>query len=642
MGNPTSTPSTRLSPGASSPSSSPIFCRSRIRPPRVLLPNQHFSDLRTTTDSVAIVMCGPECSEKDSTAMDCSCVNDEAVAAVACGECVRECEVASCSVELTSQCTDQCVVVACNDAHHPVPLFSAVPAEQPCDTTCLNSPDCATFDEFLQCCADAHESLTQSMLGQDNLGMNNSFGPWDFEALLCSCTDSSSTVYSQASSSSNQSPVDSVAPSPQIVASVPFQPQPAISHPVSPIPSLPSSQSHIQHPAYPLGTAINPSAQSGPLRCMWGDCGQTFTSLNELVGHVNLQHLRLPGPGPAAPNPAASLPSPPSTLPSAMPYQQPPLHQQTFSDPTSLSCLWADCQQYPNPQSIPGTSSSTSLDNALGFLATHLLHDHLGVSGRGVAPTGAPPFAGPEFKQVHGAAGQRRTPPRGDEPIAGPPTPVPEHDCSQPSAHVCRWRACTECFMSCDELTAHIAAVHVGGGRAHYDCYWEGCNRHGELGFASKQKISRHLQSHTGHRPFQCTVCGQNFSEAATLAQHMRRHTQEKPYVCDFPGCGKAFAITGALTIHKRTHNGNKPFKCTYCDKAFAESSNLSKHLRTHTGVRPYTCPEPGCNKAFARPDQLQRHMKVHGKKGMEAANPRVSPSGTSAEVIMAIQTAIG
>ena len=108
-------------------------------------------------------------------------------------------------------------------------------------------------------------------------------------------------------------------------------------------------------------------------------------------------------------------------------------------------------------------------------------------------------------------------------------------------------------------------------------------------------------QSHTGHRPFQCSVCHQNFSEAATLAQHMRRHTREsgspisdfspvsrcpdrpapfaEPYACDFPGCGKAFAIAGALTIHKRTHNGSKPFKCSYCERAFSESSNLSKHV---------------------------------------------------------------
>ena len=86
-------------------------------------------------------------------------------------------------------------------------------------------------------------------------------------------------------------------------------------------------------------------------------------------------------------------------------------------------------------------------------------------------------------------------------------------------------------------------------------------------------------QTHTGHRPFTCSECGQHFSEAATLAQHMRRHTRERPYKCDHPGCGKAFAIMGALTIHKRTHNGDKPFKCGVCGKAFEESSNLSKHV---------------------------------------------------------------
>jgi hypothetical protein len=32
---------------------------------------------------------------------------------------------------------------------------------------------------------------------------------------------------------------------------------------------------------------------------------------------------------------------------------------------------------------------------------------------------------------------------------------------------------------------------------------------------------------HTGHKPFQCKLCKQYFSEAATLQQHMRRHTHE-------------------------------------------------------------------------------------------------------------------
>ncbi|THH02675.1 hypothetical protein EW026_g186 [Hermanssonia centrifuga] len=223
----------------------------------------------------------------------------------------------------------------------------------------------------------------------------------------------------------------------------------------------------------------------------------------------------------------------------------------------------------------------------LGVLATHLLHDHLGLPTRSISndlsSLAEVNFAQPgKYYEPHAdEANSSRTSP--SLTLSCPPTPAPEHDCSAPQAHVCGWTGCGQGFPSCDDLTAHINAVHVGSGKAHYDCRWEGCTRHGDNGFASKQKICRHLQSHTGHRPFQCKTCNQNFSEAATLAQHMRRHTQEKPYICDFPGCGKSFAITGALTIHKRTHNGHKPFKCTYCERAFAESSNLSKHVTSDT-----------------------------------------------------------
>jgi len=189
------------------------------------------------------------------------------------------------------------------------------------------------------------------------------------------------------------------------------------------------------------------------------------------------------------------------------------------------------------------------------------------------------------------------------------------HDCAT-TDHPCKWFGCQERFTSCETLMTHITTDHVGGGKNHYGCFWDGCGRNGENEFKSKQKICRHLQSHTGHRPHQCEVCKQSFSEAATLQQHMRRHTQEKPYECDHPGCGKRFAIMGALTIHKRMHNGDKPFKCPRCDKAFSESSNLSKHLRTHTGARPYVCPEPGCGKSFGRGDQLTRHMNVHSGGG--------------------------
>ncbi|KAF7970025.1 hypothetical protein HWV62_25320 [Athelia sp. TMB] len=306
----------------------------------------------------------------------------------------------------------------------------------------------------------------------------------------------------------------------------------------SSIPSSSSLSGALVQEAYvaPVNDANSPPLDV--LSCMWGNCGATFYSLCDLVSHVNLQHLRASSDAPSD-----------QLVPTAL---------------EPLSCHWKDCNVYPSSQSFPGPSTGSTLDSALAVLADHLLRDHLGMQVEHAPPS--PAVASPHLA----------TPP------ISPVSTVGAHKCS--GMHACRWQGCAEAFTTCNDLTAHITNTHVGSGKSHYECHWEGCNRHDGQGFSSKQKICRHIQ----------------------------------PYVCDYPGCGKAFAITGALTIHKRTHNGLKPFKCSFCDRAFSESSNLSKHLRTHTGDRPYVCSEAGCEKAFARPDQLTRHMSVHRKKGKD------------------------
>ncbi|KAI0741426.1 hypothetical protein C8Q80DRAFT_1194386 [Daedaleopsis nitida] len=537
---------------------------------------EHLSAVRSTHEAAQDDMFQPACDPAE----DCSFAPE---GDFDCEECAQVCEGTACTVELTSQCTDQCVVVVCNDAHHDAPSCVECPSTDQCGKECAGEFDCTIFDQFLQCCMD-HQ------LDQHPDYRSYAAGIGDYAFL----TDPAMNSYLTAGGPSAQSQqqmqdplalpqMDSATSTPQLVP--------------SPAPSFPQSGQSMPSPTLP-----SPSlpAVSAPLQCKWSGCYATFSTLSELVGHVNLQHLRMPGPSAAFSGDNQSF---------SAPHHQPVYPPQQGADGT-LACLWGDCQLYPSSQPMPGPSSGDAFE-WLDVLSHHLLQDHLGLSTRNHAhDTFAP----------HSCQSTPQPLPADAVASGGLPSPVPEHDCSSPSSHVCRWTGCGESFASCNALTEHLASAHIGGGRAHYDCFWEGCTRNGDSGFASKQKISRHLQSHTGHRPFQCEVCGQHFSEAATLAQHMRRHTQEKPYVCDFPGCGKAFAIAGALTIHKRTHNGSKPFKCTYCDRAFSESSNLSKHLRTHTGARPYPCTDPGCNKSFARPDQLARHMNVHKRKAAEHA----------------------
>ncbi|KAG9312960.1 hypothetical protein JVU11DRAFT_6396 [Chiua virens] len=468
------------------------------------------------------------------------------------------CSQPSCFIpEFTTECTDECLILACDDPDHGAQTCQVTKGGISCDGTCITAAacnDCSELNKILQCCTDYHSYIDTSPSTQ-----------WDSSVsqLLCDCSQDLRSIHSPGLLSQS------------IQA---FISDSSISSSASSSPSLPpfSPQLHA-----PTPIILQPSS-APPFNCMWAGCNSIFNNLSDLVGHVNLQHLCAMDTQNHPP--ASSVQSKDATHV----FPQPPLF-----------CHWGDCGMSPSPSSIPSSSSATLDIATLDILASHLMQDHLGVNYP-IPPQSTPqPSLSDTTDTIH-------------------PSPVPSnppaHDCS--GTHACKWNGCTESFSSCDDLTAHIASVHIGGGKAHYDCFWEGCNRHGTNGFSSKQKISRHLQSHTGHRPFQCQICNQNFSEAATLQQHMRRHTQERPYVCDFPGCGKAFAITGALTIHKRIHNGLRPFKCKFCDKAFSESSNLSKHLRTHTGARPYACTEEGCKKAFARPDQLARHTNVHRKKG--------------------------
>lgn len=149
----------------------------------------------------------------------------------------------------------------------------------------------------------------------------------------------------------------------------------------------------------------------------------------------------------------------------------------------------------------------------------------------------------------------------------------------------CRWLCegipCNKNFASPHELSEHVVEDHIGSRKNEYTCLWEGCERN-HRPFKQRQKIIRHLQTHSKNKPFQCVICGTTFAEQAILKQHMRVHSGERPYECKV--CGKRFAASTALSVHLRTHTGEKPLICKYpeCGKRFSESSNLAKHMKTH------------------------------------------------------------
>jgi hypothetical protein len=256
--------------------------------------------------------------------------------------------------------------------------------------------------------------------------------------------------------------------------------------------------------------------------CLWSGCSHSFASMVELVTHVNLAHVPLTVP---------SLPLPSSAI------------SASLTDVSAFDCQWGNCQS-----ALAWTIGDDELrwtpDSEYETLARHFMQEHLGL------PPGVSHVhtidCEHELKEVFSPS----TSPI--QPVCHP-IPSPSTQSSSPSPTTsstasysplslaatgalppsgsrylpCLWNGCAENFKTPENLMVHLTEVHVGSGRSSYECRWANCDRQGSKSFSSKQKVLRHLQAHTGHRPFKCQQCDQFFSEAATLQQHVRRHTNE-------------------------------------------------------------------------------------------------------------------
>ena len=60
----------------------------------------------------------------------------------------------------------------------------------------------------------------------------------------------------------------------------------------------------------------------------------------------------------------------------------------------------------------------------------------------------------------------------------------------------------------------------------------------------------------------------------------LQENVQTTAVRCEF--CGKIFVNHSNLKVHRRSHTGEKPYHCSICDYSTAQSSKLTRHMKTH------------------------------------------------------------
>lgn len=83
---------------------------------------------------------------------------------------------------------------------------------------------------------------------------------------------------------------------------------------------------------------------------------------------------------------------------------------------------------------------------------------------------------------------------------------------------------------------------------------------------------------------FPCRICPAVYPNLRALKGHNKEHMDKPPYICNVAACTYSSNDKSTLARHMRTHTGEKPFECTLCNFGFTTKANCERHIKNKHG----------------------------------------------------------
>ncbi|XP_069973215.1 zinc finger protein ZFP2 [Penaeus vannamei] len=133
--------------------------------------------------------------------------------------------------------------------------------------------------------------------------------------------------------------------------------------------------------------------------------------------------------------------------------------------------------------------------------------------------------------------------------------------------------------------------------------------------FHDTWKYKVHMRSHTGVKPFGCSVCSFYATSKMTVRDHIHRKHKDiqNPKILLRTVCIDGTVDHVELTMPQRE------FKCEFCDEVFQDNYHMKQHKKkSHTEALPFSCVDCG-HREWARANIIIHCMQKHPDTELDA-----------------------